>query len=125
MDVFQARLASFLKAKRVKPAVGKAGSVSIKWPHPSHFLATPHSLAEAGFYFCPTWEDRDGVRCYMCGKELSEWLEDDDPFSIHWNKCRTSCPWAVVRCGIPQDMNQDGEYVYIARLVFDSNVRLV
>ena len=104
MEVFQARLDSFLKTKRIKGTV-------INWPHPDHFLATPNSLAEAGFYFCPTWDERDAVKCFMCGKELSDWLEDDDPFAIHWRKCPTSCPWAILRCGLQNDLDRDGKCV--------------
>ena len=104
MQVFQARLDSFLKTKRIKGTV-------INWPHPDHFLATPSSLAEAGFYYCPTWDERDAVKCYMCGKELSDWLEDDDPFAIHWRKCPTSCPWAILRCGLQNDLDRDGKCV--------------
>jgi hypothetical protein len=110
MQAFQARLESFSKSKRVKPPSGKSSS-SIKWPHPSSFLANPTSLADAGFYFCPTYEDRDNVQCYMCHKELSDWTDDDDPFEIHWEKCRTSCAWAIVRCGLNDDADGDGKCV--------------
>jgi Inhibitor of Apoptosis domain len=110
MEVFQNRLDSFFKSKRVKSPSGVSGSVSLKWPHPSHFIASPNALAEAGFFFCPTWDDRDTVKCYMCAKELSDWVQDDDPFDIHWTKCRTSCPWAIVRCGLKDDVDRDGMY---------------
>jgi len=112
MEAFQARLDSFLKPKRVKQKnTTGTGSATIKWPHPPHFIATPNSLAEAGFYFCPTLDERDTVKCYMCSKELSDWVQDDDPFDIHWTKCGTSCSWAVVRCGLKADIDRDGRYV--------------
>ena len=113
MEVFQARLDSFLKAKRVK---GSSGSILVKWPHPPHFPATPNTLAEAGFYSQPSWEERDAVKCFMCSKELSDWQEEDDPFTIHWQKCRTSCPWAILRCGLQNDLDQDGKYASNALL---------
>ncbi|THH17310.1 hypothetical protein EW146_g3474 [Bondarzewia mesenterica] len=99
MEVLQARLDSFTKSKRVKHSSSKR-TVSVKWPHPDNFAATPNALAEAGFYFNPSWDDRDNVVCYLCNKELSGWEEADDPFAIHWDKCRDQCAWALVRCGM-------------------------
>ncbi|KAJ3718636.1 hypothetical protein DFJ43DRAFT_1134271 [Lentinula guzmanii] len=102
MNVFKARLESFTRPKR-----GKGGTKSQsnqKWPHPEYFLATPETLAEAGFYFDPSSEDKDNVTCYMCGKELSEWDERDDPFEIHYKKCGKKCAWA--------NMDADGRFVF-------------
>ncbi len=48
----------------------------------------------------------------MCEKEMSEWTEDDDPFKIHWEKCRKSCAWANVRCGLKEDMDRNGRYAF-------------
>jgi len=113
MECYQARLDSFSKPKRVKnPSL--TTSSSIKWPHTSSssFTATPNTLAEAGFYFDPTWDDRDNVVCFMCNKELSDWAEDDDPFGIHWEKCRATCVWAQVRCGLMEDIDDDGRRVF-------------
>ncbi len=109
MEALQTRRESFRKAKRVKKPSGKSSSLNLKWPHPETFKANPDSLAEAGFYFNPSWDDRDNVTCYMCGKELSDWTSDDDPFEIHWEKCRAKCAWAVVRCGLREDMDEDGK----------------
>ncbi|KAJ7600901.1 inhibitor of apoptosis repeat-containing protein [Mycena floridula] len=101
MDIYTARLASFaVKSKR--------GTKSAKWPHPASFIANPSSLAEAGFYFDPSPEDPDNVTCYLCGKQLSEWGEEDDPFEIHYRKCQDKCAWAVVRCGIADEFDSDG-----------------
>lgn len=116
MESYQARLDSFSKSKRVKnPSLSTTSS--IKWPHPSSssssFIATPHTLAEAGFYFDPTWDDRDNVVCFICGKELSDWAEDDDPFRIHWDKCKATCVWAIVRCGLADDVDSDGRWVLL------------
>ncbi|EIW82166.1 inhibitor of apoptosis repeat-containing protein, partial [Coniophora puteana RWD-64-598 SS2] len=112
MEALTARVDSFNKTKRVKkyPKKATSTSVSVKWPHPSSFKANAYTLAEAGFYFAPSWEDRDSVACFICGKELSEWDADDDPFEIHYAKCSQSCPWAKVRCGLSEDMDQDGEF---------------
>ncbi|KII91107.1 hypothetical protein PLICRDRAFT_105816 [Plicaturopsis crispa FD-325 SS-3] len=114
MDALQARIDSFLKSKRVKKPTAKQSSatVAVKWPHPDTFKATPTSLADAGFYFNPSWEDRDNVTCFMCGKEIGDWDESDDPFDIHWDKCRGTCPWAIVRCGLKVDVDEDGDYVF-------------
>jgi hypothetical protein len=110
MEVFQARLDSFSRAKRVKSStVGRSTAISIKWPHPGSFVANPTSLAEAGFHFTPSWNDRDNVACFLCKKELSDWKQNDDPFVLHWTKCAQTCAWAVVRCGLNEDLDQDGK----------------
>ena len=106
MEVFKTRLESFTRPKRGKGVRTQSGQ---KWPHPEYFLATPETLAEAGFYFDPSSEDKDNVTCYMCGKELSEWDERDDPFEIHYKKCGKKCAWANVRCGLGAEMNADGQ----------------
>ncbi|EMD31913.1 hypothetical protein CERSUDRAFT_127086 [Gelatoporia subvermispora B] len=111
MEALQARLASFAKSKKIKSLSSKS-SGSFKWPHPSTYKATPNTLAEAGFYFDPTSEYRDNVVCFMCRKELSDWDEDDDPFSIHWSKCRNNCPWAIVRCGLVEDLDRRGNFTF-------------
>ncbi|KAH9922542.1 hypothetical protein B0H21DRAFT_766027 [Amylocystis lapponica] len=105
MEVLQTRIDSYLKSKRTKPS-----KYATKWPHPSTYKANPRTLAEAGFFFDPSPDDKDNVTCFMCGKELSAWDEDDDPFNIHWSKCKDSCAWAIVRCGIVADVGEDGSY---------------
>jgi hypothetical protein len=115
MEAFKARLASFEKPKRVKyvTEAGKAATMTLKWPH-KDIRATPESLAQAGFYWNPSAEDgeEDNVRCFLCNKELSEWGARDDPFDIHWAKCglgEDACAWAVARCGIEQDLDENGK----------------
>ena len=108
MEALQNRIDSFSKAKRVKNPSKPSSSVSLKWPHPLDFVANPESLAEAGFFFTPGFIDRDTVTCYMCEKQLGGWEAEDDPFDIHWNKCRTNCCWANVRCGLRGDMDSQG-----------------
>ncbi|KZT10475.1 uncharacterized protein LAESUDRAFT_673243 [Laetiporus sulphureus 93-53] len=88
----------------------KQSSKSFKWPHQESYTVTPQTLAEAGFFFNPTRANPDNVKCFMCKKELDGWSEDDDPFEIHWQKCRNSCPWAAARCGLFHDMCEDGSY---------------
>lgn len=108
MDSWQARFASFSKRKRVKQG---STTTTLKWPHPSTFLATPETLAEAGFYFTPTVGSPDAVQCFTCGKELSDWEADDDPFAEHVRR-GSSCCWAIARCGLRDDMNEDGNFVF-------------
>ena len=110
MEAYESRLQSFKKARRVKQSTAKR-AVSLKWPHPTHFIATPDTLTEAGFFFNPTWDARDNVECYFCGKCLDGWEEQDDPFSLHWNKCRDTCAWAVLRCGLNDDVDRKGKCV--------------
>ncbi|KAM5533885.1 hypothetical protein V8D89_012425 [Ganoderma adspersum] len=95
MEYYQNRIDSFgpSRSKRTK-----ASSSKPVWPHPSSFKATPKTLAEAGFYFHPDSDNNDNVACFTCGKNLAGWEPDDDPFTIHYEKCRDKCAWAVVRC---------------------------
>ncbi|KAI0305150.1 inhibitor of apoptosis repeat-containing protein [Multifurca ochricompacta] len=111
MDAFNNRLDSFRKAKRVKQLTTKR-TISLKWPHPTHFVATPDTLTEAGFFFNPSWGARDNVECFCCGKCLDGWEEQDDPFAIHWDKCRDNCAWAVVRCGLSEDVDRKGNFTF-------------
>ncbi|TFK90325.1 hypothetical protein K466DRAFT_517314 [Polyporus arcularius HHB13444] len=98
MEYLQARVDSFSKSKRSKNSSVRHASSSSKWPHPSSFKATPDSLAEAGFYFDPDLDNPDNVTCFMCKKGVADWAPEDDPFSIHYDKCAKSCAWAMVRC---------------------------
>jgi Inhibitor of Apoptosis domain len=106
MEALQNRIDSFAKQKRVKNPSKTSSYVNVKWPHPSNFRASPEALAEAGFFFNPSFEDRDNVTCFACAKQLSEWEEGDDPFDIHWEKCGVKCCWASVRCGLRDDMDR-------------------
>lgn len=108
MEALQNRIDSYSKPKRVKNPAKPSTSVAAKWPHPPSFRATPESLAEAGFYYNPSYADRDNVSCFMCQKQLSDWDADDDPFDIHWAKCGKDCCWASVRCGLRNDMDSRG-----------------
>lgn len=118
MQNHQRRLDSFSKAVRVK---NSSLTSSVKWPHPSSFVATPSKLADAGFYFDPSWEDRDNVTCFMCGKELADWASSDDPFEIHWSKCKATCVWAVVKCGLRDDVDEDGRCVVLSTWMIENN----
>jgi hypothetical protein len=107
MEVYQARLESFHKQKRVKHSSTKR-TASVRWPHADDIAATPDALAEAGFFWAPTWEDRDNVACFLCNKELSGWEPADDPLAVHFDKCASECAWAAVRCGLPLDQDRKG-----------------
>lgn len=104
MEYLNARLDSFaLKSKRIKASSSKTAS-PLKWPHSPSFKATPETLAEAGFYYNPEPDSPDNVTCFMCRKTLGGWEPDDDPFTIHYDKCRNTCAWAVVRCQSAGDL---------------------
>jgi hypothetical protein len=107
MDGLQARLQSFKKSKRVKNPT-KSSTTTLKWPHPQDFTANPATLAEAGFYYDPSYDDPDNVTCFNCEKQLAGWEEEDDPYVIHWNKCAQTCCWAVVQCGLRADTDPSG-----------------
>lgn len=107
MEAYQTRLDTFQKGKRVKKGSSKT---LVKWPHPDSYLANPRSLAEAGFYYTPSASDRDAVTCFMCKEKLSGWEEEQDPFVEHV-RIASSCCWAITRCGLMNDMDEDGKYV--------------
>lgn len=115
METFQTRLSSFKKSKRVKNPTKSSSTTTLKWPHPPEFRANPETLADAGFYYDPSYEDPDNVTCYMCEKELGGWEEDDDPFLIHWEKCGQNCCWASARCGLVFDVDRTGRFVKSAK----------
>ncbi|KAL1469176.1 hypothetical protein MTO96_004891 [Rhipicephalus appendiculatus] len=55
-----------------------------RWPFiGGDCLCTPERMSEAGFYHCPTAEELDLARCYVCFKELGCWEQGDDPFNEH------------------------------------------
>ncbi|KZT68955.1 BIR-domain-containing protein [Daedalea quercina L-15889] len=110
MESEQARLESYNKTKRTKQLARSTSGNNLKWPHPPSYLATPRTLAEAGFYFDPGPDDPDNVACFMCGKQLNEWEPDDDPFELHFSKCNRQCAWASARCGPEVEKGKDGQY---------------
>ncbi|KAH6938621.1 hypothetical protein HPB50_011201 [Hyalomma asiaticum] len=65
------------------------------WPLTGDCMCTPARMAEAGFYHCPTENEPDLARCYVCFKELDGWEPSDDPFKEHSRS--TDC--AFVRLG--------------------------
>lgn len=111
MECRQNRLESFSKPVRLQNASKTGAWKNIKWPHPDSFAANPTSLADAGFYYDPSFDERDSVTCFACDKEIADWDADDDPFDIHWTKCSKICSWAIVRCGLKQDLDGSGRYV--------------
>lgn len=115
MEVLEARVNSFKKSKRVKNPSKPSSTTTLKWPHPKEFKANPASLAEAGFYYDPSYDDPDNVTCYVCEKELGGWEEDDDPYLIHWTKCGQTCCWANVRCGLMSDLDSNGRFIFLVQ----------
>ncbi|KAL5514163.1 hypothetical protein ACEPAG_2251 [Sanghuangporus baumii] len=105
MEAFEGRLRSFDKPKTKASNKSPRGT----WPHPGSFVATPTTLAEAGFFFKPSKDDPDNVQCFICKKELAGWDEDDNPFEIHYKKC-PKCPWAIARCSLEFDVDADGKF---------------
>ena len=106
MEVLQARIDSFKKPRRVKNPNKPSSTVTVRWPHPLSFKANPETLGAAGFFYNPSYDGPDSVTCYFCDKELEGWEEDDDPHAIHWKKCGQTCCWAIVRCGLLNDMDK-------------------
>jgi hypothetical protein len=108
MESLETRLQSFTKKPSNKSSTSTSASTSLTWPHPPSFKANPRSLAEAGFFFNPSADDTDNVKCFLCGKELGGWEQRDDPFEVHWRK-RPKCAWAVARCSLEFDLDEEGE----------------
>ncbi|KAL1424602.1 hypothetical protein MTO96_020006 [Rhipicephalus appendiculatus] len=55
-----------------------------RWPFiGGDCLCTPENMSKAGFYHCPTDEEPDLARCYVCFMELSCWEQGDNPFNEH------------------------------------------
>lgn len=54
---------------------------------------------------------QDNVTCFLCKEEYAEWEHDDDPHEIHI-KISPKCPWALVRCALELDKDDDGQSVY-------------
>ncbi|KAF9565904.1 hypothetical protein CPC08DRAFT_143832 [Agrocybe pediades] len=111
MEALDARINSFKKSKRVKNPAKPSSSTSVKWPHPLTFRANPETLADAGFYYDPSYDDPDNVTCFVCDKELAGWEEDDDPFLIHYSKCSQNCCWASAYCGIASDTDRRRRFI--------------
>ncbi|XP_022080426.1 baculoviral IAP repeat-containing protein 5-like [Acanthaster planci] len=53
------------------------------WPFDENCNCMPSKMAAAGFYHCPTAQEPDLVRCFMCFKELDGWEPTDDPMLEH------------------------------------------
>ncbi|KAI0549330.1 hypothetical protein F4679DRAFT_547572 [Xylaria curta] len=88
------RTASFYPAKparRGSSAKGKAPK-ALSWPHKR---LDPETFARAGFYFAPAPETPDNTICFLCGKNMVGWEEDDNPFVEHL-RLSPHCGWAVV-----------------------------
>lgn len=78
MNLYENRLASFES-----------------WPLTGDCMCTPAWMAAAGFYHCPTENEPDLARCYVCFKELDGWEPSDDPAKEH----ARSVDCALVRLG--------------------------
>ena len=106
MSTYEERLASF-EPKKQKSSKKSASKV---WPHPSTFIATPSSLAHAGFYYDPKPGQVDNVTCFTCEHSLGAWTAGDDPFKEHLN-VGPKCAWALARCTIEFDRQNNGRLV--------------
>jgi hypothetical protein len=40
-------------------------------------------MAKAGFFYYPTEDNPDTTACFLCGKLLDGWEENDDPLVEH------------------------------------------
>ncbi|KAK3319002.1 hypothetical protein B0H66DRAFT_517468 [Apodospora peruviana] len=94
--IYENRLASFLNAqpagkKRASNASSRAPK-ALHWPHKA---LQPEDLASAGFFFDPSPASPDNATCFLCGKGLDGWEEDDSPLVEHVKHSPT-CGWAIM-----------------------------
>jgi Inhibitor of Apoptosis domain len=87
MHIVQHRTQSFSKSVKVSK------NSKVRWPHETPI---PEDLALAGFYYLPYQAADDNVCCYLCGKNMGGWEEEDDPLKEHL-RGNKSCAWAVLR----------------------------
>ncbi|KAF9190322.1 hypothetical protein BGZ51_008746 [Haplosporangium sp. Z 767] len=59
-------------------------------------MATPATLADAGFFWQPAPSSPDNVVCFLCGKSLDGWMDTDDPYQEHLSHSRR-CGWAIIK----------------------------
>ncbi|KAK2160670.1 hypothetical protein LSH36_128g04003 [Paralvinella palmiformis] len=62
------------------------------WPFGEDCSCTPEKMAKAGFFHCPTENEPDLVKCYVCLKELDGWEPSDDPWLEH-KRHSGKCPF--------------------------------
>lgn len=108
MEVFETRLSTFSASRTKKNGLPAHPA----WPlKPStHPNLTPRNLAQAGWYFKPTKSEPDLVKCFLCGKELGGWEEQDDPFKEHLgHDGKNNCGWAKTWCTIEVKKKEGGQ----------------
>ncbi|PNS15317.1 hypothetical protein CAC42_5488 [Sphaceloma murrayae] len=116
MRMFENRLATFLDqehpAKKVQTSQGKG--VAKSWPHET---PTAGDLAFAGFFFSPTSNSQDNVKCFHCEVKLDGWEIDDSPLKEHLAHSPT-CAWAISTSVSLSDQDHDpmSEKVLNARI---------
>ncbi|KAL4750673.1 hypothetical protein BDW72DRAFT_109784 [Aspergillus terricola var. indicus] len=93
METFAARLATFDLVLHPDRRSSSAKSVKpISWPHSK---PSPAELAHAGFFYNPYETNPDNTTCFLCGRALDGWEEDDNPITEHLKHAK-DCGWAVM-----------------------------
>lgn len=82
-------------------------------------------MAEAGFYWTGNSTEIDNATCFLCGKELDSWEENDDPWFEH-RKRAPQC--AFVKIGLPEAQITVADFIslmeaYAIKMRTDSAVR--
>jgi hypothetical protein len=81
-DLMMARATTF---EKIWPHENKRGwtckSGKVRWPIPREtgYANNLPKMAAAGWFYCPTPEDDDFVRCAYCGLGMAGWEPKDDP----------------------------------------------
>ena len=107
-DFLSVRVASYTQGRAVRLITSKGAASKktqlVKWPHDDDdFLATPDSLAQAGFYYAPAPGFPDQVQCFACDTSLDGWEPQDDPFKEHYSRAEGTCAWAMACCSLEKD----------------------
>jgi hypothetical protein len=50
----------------------KSSTTALEWPHLQDSIANPATLAEAGFYYNPSYDDPDNVTCFTAVCKYNE-----------------------------------------------------
>ncbi|KAJ8027148.1 E3 ubiquitin-protein ligase XIAP [Holothuria leucospilota] len=96
----------------------------IFWP-PYH-RQQPRELAEAGFF---SQGIGDRVTCFYCGKTLSNWQPEDEPWEEH-ARHSPRCQWLLQQKGkkfvgeITKKFNKSGDFVNLSNISIDGRVSL-
>lgn len=81
-----------MAALMARPRTGMMRHGSLVW-----IVSNLSQLAAAGFFFLPSHENPDNVRCFLCRESICGWEKGDNPLEEHI-KLSPNCGWAITAC---------------------------